>query len=266
MARWPDPSTTRYNDIAARAGKSLAHITTRPFYFVPPQTIKSPTVPTRPLPDLPLPFDDLWVFERTQSDSFQLVRKGRWARSVVRRILWYALWTVIFILLVVANLTSGIAPANPIFLPVLGAFAAMVLAGLIGKNLYSLFTEPNRFVVDIHERQIRAQRGSRVRWSYRSEQLQSVYVSQLVNRRKLRREQKPATFYGELNLHLTNGKFQRLIAVEQVEEYRVESEGLGDDDSVITLDNSNYTTSLQSVGLYMARRLDVPAMYDRRLQ
>ena len=35
---------------------------------------------------------------------------------------------------------------------------------------------------------------------------------------------------------------------------------------MIVLDNVNYTTSLQAVGMYMARRLDVPAMYDRRLQ
>lgn len=266
MARWVDPSTTRYNEVAERAGQSLANITTRPFYLVPPETVKSATAPTRPLPDLPLTFDDLWVFDQLENESLQLVRKPRWARAVVRRILWYALWTAVFIFLVVANLTSGIAPANPAFLPLLGMFAAMVLAGLIGKNLYRLFTEPNRFVIDVPQRQIRAERGSSVRWSYRPEQLQAVYVSQLVNRRKLRREQKPATFYGEINLHLTSGKFQRLITVEQVEEYRVESEGLGNDDSVIMLDNINYTTSLQAVGLYMARRLDVPAMYDRRLQ
>ena len=51
-----------------------------------------------------------------ENDLLQFVRKPRWAWGIVRRILWYALWTVVFILLVVANLTSGIAPTEFVIL------------------------------------------------------------------------------------------------------------------------------------------------------
>jgi hypothetical protein len=275
MAHWPDPSTAVFSDIATRAAESLAQVTTRPFYLVPPQP-KAPEKPSRPLPELPLSFDNLWQLEQADAGNLQLVRSRRWASSKVRRILWYLLWVVVYIVLVVANLTSGIAPANPPFLPLLGALAAMILAGLIGHHLYSLLTEPNRFVIDTNQRQIRAHRGKRIRWQARAEQIQSIYVSQLVNEKK-RKSRKPSASYGELNLHLTTGKFQPLIAVEQIEDYAAEAGGTLDNpqtalpqtanvDSVDSLTLHSFTTSLQAAGLYIAQALDLDAVYDQRMQ
>src|SRR5690606_40996963 len=34
IAHWPDPSTTVFQELAARAGESLAQVTTRPFHLV----------------------------------------------------------------------------------------------------------------------------------------------------------------------------------------------------------------------------------------
>lgn len=262
IAHWPDPSTSVFSDIATRAGESLAQVTTRPFHLVPPQPAQAEPEP--PLPDLPLAFDDLWTLERSATGEVQFVRSGRWARDMTRRILWYTLWTIVYIILIVATLTSGIAPANPPFLPLLGVFAAMILAGLIGRNLYQLLTAPNRYVVDVHQRQMRAQRGSQVRWQLRAEQIQSVYVSQFVNQGK-RRANKPAVYYAEINLHLTSGKFQHIITTEQVEDYHPERDADGNNDSVDSLTTHNLATSLQAAGLYVAQALDLSAVYDRRI-
>ena len=262
IAHWPDPSTSVFSDIATRAGETLAQATARPFYLVPPQP--APVAKEPPLPELPLVFDDLWTLEQMAAGDLQFVRSGRWVRGIVRRILWYMLWTIVYIILVVVTLTSGIAPANPPFLPLLGVFSAMILAGLIGRNLYQLLTEPNRYVVDVHQRQVRALRGKRVRWQLRAEQIQSIYVSQLVNQGK-RRANKPAVYYGEINLHLTSGKFQHIITAEQVEDYHPELDSVGDRDSVDTLTTHNFATSLQAASLYTAQALDLPTVYDRRV-
>lgn len=279
IAHWPDPSTAVFSEIATRAAESLAHVTTRPFYLVPPQP-KEPERQPQPLPELPLSFDDLWRLEQAESGDLQLVRSRRWAWGKVRRILWYLLWVVVFVVLVVANLTSGIAPANPSFLPWLGALAAMILAGLIGHHLYLLLTAPNCFVIDVQQRQVRAQRGNRVAWQMGAEQIQSVYVSQLVHEQK-RQSRKPEAQYGEINLHLTTGKFRTLIAAEEIEDYRSEFEATAgleepraDDnqrpklhaDSVDSLTRYNFTTSIQAAGLYIAEALKLAAVYDRRVQ
>ena len=277
IAHWPDPSTAVFGEIAARAAESLAQVTTRPFYLVPPQP-KAPEKPPRPMPELPLSFGDLWRLERAESGDLQIVRHPRWARSRVRRILWYLLWVVVYIVLVVANLTSGISPANPPFLPLLGAIAAMILAGLIGHHLYRLLMEPERFVIDAHQRLVSALRGRRVRWQAHAERIQSVYVSQLVHEKK-RRSRKPEAYYGEINLHLTTGQFYPLIVTEQIETYDAEA-GTGDlvddsptehqavvnSDSVDSLTERNFTTDLQAAGLYIAQALDLSAVYDRRVQ
>ena len=111
IASWPDPDTTVYNEIAARAGESLAHVVTRPFAVVPPKPTAARVEP-RELPNLPLSFDHLWTLKLTTSDDVQLVRNPAWARTTIRRILLYILWTVVYILLIYATLTSGIAPGK----------------------------------------------------------------------------------------------------------------------------------------------------------
>jgi hypothetical protein len=106
-----------------------------------------------------------------------------------------------------------------------------------------------------------------------AEQIQSIYVSQLVRERK-RRSRKPEAYYGEINLHLTTGKFQPLIITEQIEDYTLESDSdnpptdnqAAPVDSVDSLTPRNFTTSLQAAGLCIAQALDLAAVYDRRVQ
>jgi hypothetical protein len=257
IAHWPDPNTNVFDALATQAGTALAEVVERPFHVVPPKPAAPPLPP--PLPDLPLPLDDLWTLE--QADHLQVVRHPSWARATVRRILWYVLWTVVYFLLIYATFTSGIAPANPAFLPYLGLVAAFILIGLIIKNIYLLRARPNRIEFDVRQRQVRGQRGKHTLWSLRANELQSIYVSQVIGKR---RGKAAAVQYGEMNLLLVNGRFRHLFNTENVPELEpilpVEAE------AVTSLEPGQVKTALEAAALYVAQTLDIPAMHDQRRQ
>ncbi len=264
IARWPDPSTTMYSQVASRAGESLAQVMIRPFEVVPPrreqiQAAEPPPAPPPDLPALPLALDDDWRLERIENGQLQLGRAGRWAWTALRRTVWYGFWAVVFFWLVYASLTSGIAPPNPSFLPYVGLFAGFVLVFLTLKNLYHLLTRPDRIVFDADRQQVRGQRGQRVRWTLSLDEVESVYVSQVVNRR---RGKQPAIQYAELNLHLTGGGFRFLASSEDVIEYNHEPDDADEDISALT--RHNFHTNMQAAALYIAETLGLPLWYDRR--
>ncbi|MBZ0303169.1 MAG: hypothetical protein K8J31_25705 [Anaerolineae bacterium] len=262
IAYWPDPSSTVFSSIAARAGESLAQVVTRPFSLVPPKPQEAvvPEAPMPALPELPLAIDSEWRLEQTSSGQLQLARSAQQRWTAIRRIAWYAFWSVIFFVLVYANLNSGIAPANPAFLPYLGLFSGLVLVGLIFKNIYELLTVVNRIVIDRQARQIQGQHGTRPRWTHHGDELQAIYISQVVGKR---RGSKPATYYGELNLHL-KGKnaFRYLLGAEQIEEYQAEADSPTDE--VVQLTARDFTTNVQAAALHIGQALEVPVWYDRR--
>lgn len=264
IAHWPDPSTTVFQDLAARAGESLAQVTTRPFHLVEPKP-EAATVqaPPRPLPDLPLEVSDTWTLHAAESGDLHLLRAPRVGRALLRRAIWYALWSVVYFVLVYLTLTSGIAPSNPAFLPYLGIFSGVVLVFLVFRNSWLFLTSPDRIVIDAEARQLRGQRGSTVRWMERGSNMQSIYVSQVIGRR---RGKKPSPQYGELNLYLANGKFHHLINAEHPEEYEQEP-GTGEElpsDSVSELTSQHATTHLQAAALHIGKALDLPVWYDQR--
>ncbi len=264
VAHWPDPDTDVYHDIALRAGKNLAQAVTRPFYLVPPQAAPAaaPPAPVRPmriLPDLPLSLD-LWTFQRGEGDRFELVRSRRWALTGVRRILWYSLWAAVYILLVVTTLTAGIAPARPEWLPYLGIASAGVMVLLILRNVYNLLTKPNRFVVDSRRRIVRALVGHRENWHINADQINSVYVSQVVGKGRRGR----TAHYSELNLYRLNGQFQRILSIEQMIDLPFDAESVLDGDAVVELTADNAQSALQATGVYIAQALGVTCYYDHR--
>jgi hypothetical protein len=264
IAHWPDPSTTVFHDLAARAGESLAQVTTRPFHFVEPKAEPAKIeAPPRPLPELPLEVSDSWRLEALTAGDLQLVRAPRVARQMLRRAIWYTLWSVVYFVLVYLTFTSGIAPSNPAFLPYLGIFSGVVLVFLVFKNIYQFLTSPDRIVIDAEARQVRGQRGSNVRWMERGSNMQGLYVSQQIGRR---RGKKPAPQYGELNLYLANGKFHHLISADQIEEYE-QDPAAGEElpqDSVSELTSQHATTNLQAAALHIGKALDLPVWYDQR--
>ena len=259
IARWPDPHTTTFNEIASRAGRNLATVMTRPFSLVPPQPAEPE--PVRDLPELPLKLGDDWRLERNADGLLQLAFNRRWARIAIQRMLWYSFWVVIYFLLVYLTLTSNVAPPNPAFLPYLGILAAVILVGLVIKNIHILFTKLTNLVIDDQKHEIRAEHGRRSLWTFRDQDLKSLYVSQIMGKQ---RNKPPTPQYGEINLHLMNGNFRLIMSSNEIAEHELEDESV--DESVLMLSNSNFTTDLQAAGLYIAQALDIPAWYDRRWQ
>lgn len=265
IAHWPDPSTTVFSDIATRAGETLAQVTTRPFHLVPPRVEEQkPAEPPR-LPQLPLVVDEQWRLEKVQSAQVQLVRTARETRATFRRTVWYAFWSVIYFALVYLTFTSGIAPANPVFLPYLGLFSGFVLVYLTLRNIYRLLTETNRIVVDAQARQIRGQHGQRVRWMRSADEIQAVYVSQVLSRSRRKRVQ--TATYGELNLYLADGQFQFLLNSEHLTPLQADADTADDSaplERVEPLTPSALTTGLQAAALYIGQALKLPVQYDQR--
>lgn len=258
LARWPDPHMSTFNDIASRAGRSLAHVMTRPFSLVPPKPVE---VPPRELPPLPLMLDDTWRLDRAGDGNLELVPDKRWRRQTVRRIIWYCFWTLVYGLLIYGTVNSNIAPPNPEFLPALGVASAALLIGLIFKNVYRLMTWPTHYIVDSTQQVLQAAHGKGTRWMLYDHELRSVYVTQVVGRRR----KKTGPVYGELNLHLRHAKdnrFKFLLRADEIVELEAETDGEGE--AVVELTTENYSTDLQAAGLYIAEALGVPAMYDRR--
>ncbi|MBZ0296952.1 MAG: PAS domain-containing protein [Anaerolineae bacterium] len=260
MASWPDPDMDIYAANAQRAGEALAQTITRPFYLVP---IKR-EAQTRPITEPPFSLGE-WTFERRSEDVFTFTRKKGWKGMLLRRAIWYTLWVVVYIILIVTTLSGKIAPANPAFLPYLGIVSALILAGLIGKNLYEFFSWPDRIVVDGSSQSIRALRGKQVRWRYQHASLQSVYVSQVLGKNKRRDvNSKPTSYYGELNFQLSDSTFWYILNIDETQEVEPVNATLPEDEAVVELSSQNYHSQLQATALYVAKALDVPCWYDKR--
>jgi hypothetical protein len=266
VARWPDPEVNIYNELASRAGEALAQAVTRPFYLVPAQ-VEEKSAPanaaSRPLPELPLTLP-VWTFSRS-GDQLQLVRSRSQSLAAIRRILWYTLWTIIYIVLVVTSFTAGIAPAKPDFLPYLGIVSAVMLVVLIISNIYHLLVDPNRIVIDPATRTIKALRGRRTHWSFSADKLQSVYVTLVTSKINMKKADPKQHFhYAEINLQLANGKFHDILDSEQSGTFTPVSPDVENEEAVIPLISDNTYTDFQAVGVYIAEALNLPCWYDRR--
>lgn len=263
VASWPDPQREMFAAPARRAGESLALVMQRPFYVVPTSEPGTRATAPRPMPALPLAFDQ-WTFEQAGQGNMQLVRDKRWSRERVRRAIWYLFWVVVYIGLSALSLTSPIAPPNPAFLPLLGLLTAVILVVLAARSLYQALMTPNCIVIDPLRRHIRGLTGERERWRYTAGDLRSVYISQVVS--KKRRSEQIATHYHELNLHLRDGQFRYIMGIEQTDERPARPDEVPAQDAVLSLDASSVDNDMQAVGVYIAQALGVLCWYDQRVQ
>lgn len=270
LAHWPDPYQDDFRELAERAGRALARQTARPFQVIEPAAVapveravevaveEEAPEPERPLPPLPLAFSDSWTLE-DEGGTLRLVRDARVARATTRRILWYALWAAVYVLLIVASRLSGIAAPGPDFLPLLAAFSALVLVALIARNLRRQRQTPDHFVFDSYQQQISAMRGPRELWSRRVQQIQSIYISELPRRRRWRAD---GLQYAELNLHLSSNRFQYLLQSGQPRPLAgVNGKAAA---GVSELHAGDCSTNTQAVALHIAQALDLPVWLDRR--
>jgi len=284
IARWPDPDVNVFSDIASQAGRTLARTITRPFNLIepPPQGERTPkAIELPPLRALPLDFD-LWTLEKRQ-ENLQFLRSLRWSRSRLLRIVWYTLLTIVYVVLSVTTLARTIALPSPIiirfgwlaevfppdgkvltipseYLPILGLGTAALLVILIVYTIYQLLTRPNRIIVDATNRSVYAKTGERERWRLDNVAIDSVYVSEVVNRRGKKR----VIHHGEINLRLQDSSFFHLFNQPQAVDDLLTPADAPDTEAVLGLTTLSAHTDLQMAGLWIAQALNVPCWYDRR--
>jgi hypothetical protein len=122
---------------------------------------------------------------------------------------------------------------------------------------------PDRYVVDGEKHRIVAMHGKDRVWYKNGNDMQSIYVTQVVNRHG-----RPHTVYETaLSLYLTEGSFLPLVHVEKKQEFqdfeRTGNESL--DETVEPLTPDEVETDGQAAALTIAQELGgLPCFYDRR--
>jgi hypothetical protein len=270
LAHWPDPDGNVFIDLAQQAGTSLANALGRPFHLVPMRRRPSPAPPPEPpLPELPLTLGT-WTLQRRGSASLQLIRSPRWSVSRLTRATWYTSLSVVYVVLSTATLNTDLALPNagtmlpsPELLPYLGLAVAIMLIIMTLYIVYELIARPDRIVIDGERGRIVALRGSRKRWALPREQLQALYVTQVVNRRGKKRK----VYHGEINFLQARKRFLRLIEQPEHEEPRRPEHEESAEEAVTSLTPFDVQDNLQAAGLHIARTLgDLPAWYDQRIR
>lgn len=264
IARWHDPDIREYAQIAEQSAVSLAQTIDRPFKLIPP---RRDSVATRELPALALDVG-MWTL-READNGLHLVRTSSWMMGRVTRLAWYGLWAIIYIILSVATLTtdlalpnSGVMLPNPELLPYLGIVVALILVGLVFSIAYDILTNPGLIVIDNMQRTVTALTGGRPKWQIARQDLQGVYVSQVVGQRGYKR----TIYHGELNMQLTDDSFRNLMHLRQEEERTMESDDRTDlRENVMPLTVNEADTNLQAAGIYIAQALGVDCYYDQRV-
>lgn len=273
IASWPDPDRNIFIDHAQRAGQSLAEALNRSFGYIEPKIKPVEVVPPPPLPALPITCG-LWQLEAVGDGNLEFVRSRRWMVGRITRIVWYLLLVGAYVVLSLTTINTDLALPNagtmlpnPELLPYLGLVIAILLVMAICYIIYEILTKPNRIVVDAESRSVSALHGNQVRWSHVAEDVQSVYVTQEVNKRGKKR----TIYHGEINLHRGGGRFRRVI--ENGDEHDLpESPELTDDkgnarEEIIALDRHAVHSDLQAAGLYIAEALgNIACWYDQRVR
>lgn len=258
LARWPDPETSIFSDNATEAGRALARLLGRPFNFIEPDrsaiTVKPAAAPPPPLRGLPLVFDQ-WTLNR--QSALQLVRAGQWTRQRLMRIVWYGLLVIAYFVLSIVTLQGRIALPKPEFLPYLGIVVGVFLIGVLLYTLFELINKPNRIAITSDS--VTALRGNRQAWQIKKDQINAIYVSEVVHWKG----KKQTVYHGELNLHLKDGNFKTILQQpHQVEEELTTVPEPVEQVVPLTLYNSH--SDLQMAGLHIAQTLGLVCQYDQR--
>ncbi|MCS6834872.1 MAG: hypothetical protein NZ750_02505 [Anaerolineae bacterium] len=278
LARWPDPDASVFGELGAQAGQALAHILGVPFVYVPPRP-SAPPPPTRELPPLPLSLGN-WEMHRAERAETRLgaslepgdlyfIHSPRWRRYHLGRALWFALCAVVYVVVSVATLgsrlalpNSGTLIPNPHILPYLGLSIAV---GLLFSSLGQLFTLSRSInLIQLSRNHLTWWRGGRVVRQIPAQDIQSLYVSEVIKRR----ERGSLTEHGEINAHLGGGRFELLISqgvpLSSAAQHPSDSPQGPRQLGVHRLTRDSYRTDLQAATLYLAEALGLPAWEDVR--
>ncbi len=268
ISYWPDADGSVFRDLAEETGQALAKILSCSFHIIPPRAEQDHVLS---LSELPLELG-MWRLKAAREETLELVRSRRWLVSRWMRVAWLSLWAAIFAILSISTLVTDLALPNagallpnPELLPYLGLGSAMILLGMILFGLYEIISTPNRIIVDGPQHKVAAMRGTSEQWYKNGRDLQSIYVTQVVNKRGKKR----TVYHGEINLFLQDGKFQQVIEQPHHEEeiHALQPSDTPAEEAVTSLTSSTAVTDLQMAGLYIANTLGgLPAWYDQRIK
>jgi len=198
--------------------------------------------------------------------TLQLRRSASWSRGKLLRGVWYLLLASAYLGLSVLSLNGTLALPTPEFLPYIGLAAGAIFVILALVQIAQTFLTSNRILIEPEAHGAAAGRGQRDRWRVRREDIQAVYVSQVVNRNNIKRGKKPAVLHGELNLYLRDESFRRILEQPQPDyDHPVMAEAEVNE-TVAPLTQANAVTPLQAAALYIAATLNAPCYYDLRVK
>ena len=280
VLRFADADPSRYEQDAQLVGQALADVLGKPFVANPPSDDSLP----EPIPLVDLPLDlSTWQVRGDKisgasaafESTLRLIRKRRWYHAKYRQIAWYGLMAAVYAWVSLASLThelglpnAGTLIPDPSLLPYLGIAVSILLLMLISRQIFIVLREPDTLVIDADRHSVRATRRDQMRWTVDGEHVQSVYVSELVKKRARRAD----VYHGEINLHLLDGKFRRIVV-----EAEKHSDALLPDadaqeekhrpDGITALHASAVTTALQAAAVHISLCLgELPVWYDRRFK
>jgi hypothetical protein len=262
IANWPDPDPIVFAELARQSGEALANLLDIPFNIVQPRAGaegQSQAI-ERPLPELPIDLGTWRLEDNTTQLTF--VRSRKWFFSRYGRIAWYSLLAIVYIVLSVTTLennlalpNSGVMLPSPELLPYLGIVAALASLVVVLYTAIEILRVPNQIVVD--DSAITALKGKSKRWQKPIDNVEAVYVTHVLKRRR----QRAMVDHGEINLFKHNGSFDRLI--EQAQRDNEEMPSIDDAVTPLTVDDN--LTDLQKAGLHLAKAMgDKPIWYDQR--
>lgn len=274
LARWPDPDQTLFVEQAQEAGERVALLLDVPFQFIRPEP-PAPPEPPRALPSLPLSLG-AWELiaegkvagQPLNEGQLALVRSAGWRRAIQRRLISRVFWAAVYAAVSILTLTSAISLPNagtlipdPHILPYLGLAISVGLVLYGGYERWRAGTAVNAIVIDAQG--VRGYNPAGLLWEVPAQDAQSLYVSEVYKNARKRLIE-----YGELNVHLGGGAFQRVAQFDGLlgkhvttppDEWQPPTSG-----HVMPLTRRQYATDLQAAAVYIAERLSLPAWLDVR--
>ncbi len=267
LARWPDPDANLFLGLAKDAGQYLAQVLQRPLNIIHPQPNQqsAPPPPKKPLP-LSL---GLWRFEET-AEGYQFKLSSRWKIGRLTRAAWYLFWAAIYFIISIATLTRGLALPNagtmlpnPAILPYLGIASGVLLVLFALYQVYVAITQTDTIIIDPQAQLIFARRGRREHWRLAGAEVQSVYVTQVLDRDP----KKHIAHHTEINLQGENGRFIYIAHHDQPVTVAPLPEGLALEDAIVPLSPRLAFSDAMHIGLYIAEALGRrPCYYDQRVK
>lgn len=280
LAHWYDPTAAELGEQVQEAGQALAATVGQPFTLIPPRpqeklkTAYDPLAETQSendgytedylLPDLPLR-SGAWLMER-EGESFVVRRTDAWRAQGLLGVVWYLFWALAFILVSLATVLDSLAlpftgmllPERAL-LPYLGLGSGIIIFLLSLRAVMRLYRTVSHIKVDPTTNTITAFMGERQAWQQPADAVEQIYITQLTQRRGRRQ----VVQYGEINLHLRDGSFVRVLEHDHEQEKVMTSDEFMVLDSVAPL--RDIENELQGMAAYIAESLgSVTCIYDQR--